>query len=75
IFLTFNGMLSEEQERALIDNSFNEILVLGGPSAVSDQTYGYLTAAALRNTGTTDTVIRLAGNNRWETSSLIAQWA
>lgn len=75
IFLTFGGVLSEEQELALIDNSFNEIIVLGGTSAVSDQTYGYLTAASLRNTGATDRIIRLAGNNRWETSALIAQWA
>lgn len=72
IFLTgFDGVLSEATLEAIVSNSdIENVVILGGSSAVSSTVESQITSA-----DSSITVSRLAGSDRFETSTLIAKWA
>ena len=69
IFLTeSNGSLSRSTLSAIRSGGFSEVLVLGGTKVVPSSTYSAIKSAGLR-------VTRLAGDNRYQTSWTIANFA
>lgn len=73
IFLTENGSasLTAETKEALAAGAFDRVIVLGDQHAVADSALEEAKAAA----GLSDAqVIRLGGDDRYHTSSLVAEW-
>jgi putative cell wall-binding protein/uncharacterized protein YkwD len=66
--LTEPGTLSPATATALTDLGITNVVVLGGPGAVSDTVVGQLQGLGLQ-------VARLAGADRYATSVAIADWA
>lgn len=82
IFLTDgSGFFTNQQEDVLIDGAlgsqklFKNSLILGSSNCVSFQAEGFVRAIAKASSGNSSTSQRIAGAHRYETSSMIAQWA
>ncbi len=79
VFLVWpDGSFTDSQVADLFDGSIESAIVLGGQSAVSDATEGFMQVATMINSqseGNSGNVERISGGDRYETSLAIAEWA
>lgn len=80
IFLTnLNGDFTEGQKSVLAAGAksglFQSSLILGGEACVSARSEGFLWAVSQVASGNSKASVRIAGKNRWDTSSQLASWA
>ncbi len=70
-----SGEFNADQEEILLYTCFNQSVLIGGTDVISDETYGFVEAASMATSKDAAAhVVRIGGDTRYETSSLVAQW-
>lgn len=74
--LPSDGAFSDEQCEALLNSGIESFVAVGGSGLISEEVIGYLDGICAVSTGSYNlsNVVQLGGNNRYETSSLVARW-
>ena len=70
-----DGSLAGAQVEDLFDGNTTEVVILGGTSAVSDSSLGFMQSVTMLNSGGSSSVQRISGEDRYATSLAIAEWA